>query len=102
MKKIIWFNAGLFVGIVILSLARASVPRASKTVDDTVIDQQIKELDQAVKREAKSDFEKEIKALALLEKSPRYQEALPLPQNARLKGPMNRIQKQSYRYSASR
>jgi hypothetical protein len=100
MKKIIWFNAGLFVGVVIFSLARASVPTKSKTVDDTVVEQQIAELNQNVKKEAKADFEREIKQLALLEKSPKYKESLPIHKSGRFKGAMGRIENQKYRYSA--
>jgi hypothetical protein len=95
MKKLLWFNAGLVVGLTLLSFAKASVPSQSRMTDDTAILQNLSEI--RVKKEAKLDFDSDIGRLAQLEK--RYDETLPIASNAKLKGALSRVAGQKYKYS---
>jgi len=95
MKKLIWFNAGLVVGLTLLSFAKASIPANSRMTDDTAIYQNLSEIH--VKKEAKLDFDSDIGHLAQLEE--RYDEKLPLARRAKIRGALDRVSKQAYRYS---
>ncbi|MEO5971695.1 MAG: hypothetical protein ABIQ95_17355 [Bdellovibrionia bacterium] len=96
MKKLMWFGCGMWVGLTILSFAKASVPSGSRLSDDTAIYQNLSEIH--VKKEAKLDFDSDVGHLAQLEE--RYHEGLPTSGHPRLKKALGRISNQ--KYSATR
>jgi hypothetical protein len=75
------------------AVRKASIP--SHVTDDTVIHQELREID--TKRSKKPNFDRSISKLSSLES--RYRERLPLDleRHPRLKGPVNRVQKRAYR-----
>ncbi|MFZ9596634.1 MAG: hypothetical protein ACO3A2_11230, partial [Bdellovibrionia bacterium] len=75
MKKLVWFNFGLIVGLTLLSFAKASIPSSGRLTDDTAIDQRVSEI--RVKKQAQLDLDLEIAHLSRLEK--KYEERLGLP-----------------------
>lgn len=89
MKNLFWFSGGLLAGLMILSISRASVSSSlGRITDDTAISQNLTEL--RVQKQAKIDFDSDIKSLAKLE--PRYRESLPsLADQARVKSAIKRI-----------
>ncbi len=96
MQKWMWFTCGLVLGLTALSISKAAVPGKSRGTDDTAIYQKLSELN--VRKEAKKDFDADITRLSQLEA--RYQEKLPsLANHPRLKGPIQRVSQQKYRYS---
>jgi hypothetical protein len=95
MKKLIWFNAGLVVGLTLLSFAKASIPANSRMTDDTAIYQKLSEIH--VQKQAKLDFDSDIGHLAQLEE--RFDEKLPVAGKAKIKGALKRISNQAYRFS---
>ncbi len=102
-QKMIWFGCGLFAGLTILSITKASVPLMSgpgvsknAVTDDTALYQRLSEIH--IKKELKLNFDSDIQQLARLEG--RYQEKLPsLAQHPRLKSAMQRISQSKYHYS---
>jgi hypothetical protein len=89
-----YFGYGTVIGFVILSIALASVPKHSRITDDTAIYQNLSEI--KVSRELSPNFDHDIEKLSALE--PRYKEKLPLAKSPRIRGPLERISKQHYRY----
>ena len=87
--------SGMVIGLTSLSLARGAVPssiRQMKVTDDTAIYERLSEIKAG--REAKPDFDGDLKRLSNMESH--YREKLP----SRLASPMKRISAQQYRYSA--
>ena len=95
MKKLMWFGCGMWVGLTILSFAKASVPSGGKLTDDTAIYQNLSEIN--VKKEAKIDFDSDLGHLAQLEG--KYREGLPTSKHSRVKKALQRISDQQYRFS---
>jgi hypothetical protein len=96
--KAVWFGTGFALGLTALSLSMASVPNRAKgaITDDTALYQSLSEIH--LPKQGKPSFDGDIARLSALEE--RYHERLPvLAQHPELKGPMNRIQQQKYRYS---
>lgn len=91
------FGFGALLGVTMLSIALASVPRKGMVTDDTAMYQKLSEIH--VAKEASPNFDSDIARLSALE--PRYQERLPLAKQQRIAGPMNRISKKPYRYSSA-
>jgi len=99
MLKMLWFACGLFMGFTALSIGKASVPMKNRVTDDTAMYQKLSEI--SVKKQMKLDFDSDISQLSKLEN--RYHERLPsIARNPRLKGPMQRISQQKYRYSGNK
>ena len=94
MKKLMWFGCGMWVGLTILSFAKASVPSGSRLTDDTAIYQNLSEIH--VKKEAKVDFDSDLGHLAQLEG--KYRESLPTSKHSRIKKSLQRISDQQYRF----
>ena len=92
MKKL-WFSSGALVGLTLISISSASVPRGSRVTDDTAIYQNLSEI--RVAREHDLNFDADINRLSAIEG--RYREHN-LSRNPRLRGPLNRISQQQYRY----
>ncbi len=90
MQKVLWFISGLLLGLTALSMTKASVPSRGQITDDTVLYQNLSELN--VRKQVKIDFDSDIHRLSQLE--PRYQETLPsLKSIRRFKQPMEKNKK---------
>ena len=98
MKKLLWFNSGLVVGLTLLSFAKASIPSHSRMTDDTAIYQRMSEI--RVARDSRPNFDADIARLSNAES--RYREQLPVARDPRLASPMKRISNQSYQYSGKK
>ncbi len=97
----VWAGFGSAVGMLTLSFAMAAVPNRfplSNVTDDTAIYQRLSDIN--AQKEPTPNFDTDIRRLSEAEKN--YKEKLPslasLPQ---LRGPMGRIGKQKYSYSAA-
>jgi hypothetical protein len=87
------------LGLTGLSIALGSVPTGGRVTDDTAIYQNLSEI--RVARQADLNFDGDIARLSALEGN--YREKLPsLAQNPRLRGPIQRISQQKYKYSGAR
>ncbi len=90
MQKFIYFCGGLMIGVMILSISKASVPPAG-----AAIDQRLSEI--RVPKEGKIDFDASIKELS--QEESRFKEKLPtFRDSSRLEGPMKRIAAKKYRH----
>ncbi|MFZ9595640.1 MAG: hypothetical protein ACO3A2_06125 [Bdellovibrionia bacterium] len=88
MKKLIWFGSGLGVGLSILSIAKASVPKTEGFREESILLQQVSELH--VKKEAQLDLDSSLTPLSQQEK--KFKENLPLSQHPFLSEALKRIQ----------
>ena len=80
------------MGLTALSITKAAVPVG----DDTVIHSRLSEIH--IPKQGKLDFDSDIVRLSNMEGQ--FQEKLPsLSEHPRLKGPMQRVAHQKYRYS---
>lgn len=99
MQKMLWFTCGMLLGLSVLSIGKASVPSGSRVTDDTAIYQKVSEIH--VQKQAKLDFDAEVARLSQQEN--RFNEKLPsLANHPRLKGPIQRISRQKYRFSGKK
>ena len=94
MKQLVWFTGGLLLGLTVLSITKAAVPKDQIT-NDTALYQKLSEIN--VRKQAKLDFDSDIGHLAEMENL--YREKLPASKRSRLKGAMQRISSQKYQYS---
>jgi hypothetical protein len=98
-SKLGWFSSGVLLGLGTLSVAMGAVPKNGRVTDDTAIYQNLSEI--RVARERDLNFDPDFERLSALED--RYQEKLPsLANHPRLRGPVQRIGKQAYRYNGQR
>lgn len=92
------FVFGAAIGVIMLSIALASVPRGSRTTDGTALDQPVSEI--RVPPEKAPDFDADIARLSRAES--RYRERLAPARDPRLAGPLSRLSRRKYRYRAQR
>lgn len=90
------FAFGAVIGLVMLSIALASVPRGSRITDDTALYQRVSEI--RVPPEKIPDFDADIARLSKVE--PRYRERLAPAKDPRLAGPLRRLSQRKYQYHA--
>jgi hypothetical protein len=98
MKKLMWFGCGMWVGLTVLSFAKASVPSGSRMTDDTAIYQNLSEIH--VKKEAKLDFDSDLGHLAQSEDG--YREGLPVSKSPRIKKSLARIAELKYHFNGGK
>ncbi|MBI4924604.1 MAG: hypothetical protein HY843_01655 [Bdellovibrio sp.] len=97
--KISWFICGALIGILTVAFALGSVPQGSIITNDTVLYQNLSEIQ--VRRELEPNFDTDLSRLAHIED--RYQEKLPsLKDHPRLREPLKRVSKQKYRYAGKK
>jgi hypothetical protein len=80
-KKLFGFGAA--TGVIMLSIALASVPTKDRLIDDSKVYQNVSEI--RAKPDAKPSFDSDIAHLSQLET--RYREKLPVSQKAKAKQP---------------
>lgn len=90
------FAYGAAIGLIMLSIALASVPRGSRITDDTALYQRVSEI--RVPPEKAPNFDSDIARLSQAE--PRYRERLAPAKDPRIAGPLRRISRRKYHYRA--
>ena len=96
MMRMLLLSSGFAFALTSMSVAMGSVPTAGRGTDDTAVYQKLSEIN--VPRQRGINFDSEIAQLSKAEA--RFNEELPtLSKDARLRGPMGRINGQKYRRS---
>ena len=94
--KSLWFSTGAAVGIALISISSASVPRAARVTDDTAVYENLSEI--RVARERELNFDADIQRLSQMEGQYRERH---LSRHPRVQGPMTRISQKQYRLRPS-